>query len=67
MSETIKPVYFQCGTRQMGTLYWSKDGMDLDLLPTMNPVTEEQLQGLEVEKDSRGSVNAVKVKNGRLL
>lgn len=34
---------FQCGSGEMGTLYWSK-GADLDKFPEMRPATAQQMQ-----------------------
>lgn len=49
---------FQCGSGEMGTLYWSKDGKQSE----MRPATEEQLAGLDIERDKNGIIVSVSPK-----
>lgn len=46
---------------KMGTLWWSKNA-NLDAWPEMNEATPEQLAGLIIERDEKGIIIRVSVK-----
>lgn len=51
-------VLFECGSGEMGTFYWSKDGKEAEMFPA----TEEQINRLVIERDAQGRIVSVRNK-----
>jgi hypothetical protein len=57
---------FQCGSGEMGTLYWSK-GPIRDWPDEMKAATPEQLEGIEIIRDARGIILEARFKDGTVV